>query len=110
MPVPNALQNKALKVWKAPSLSADILSTYVSGTERRKKTYTIRDHPQLYEGSRPHQLFEELRKEVLAIDPCVSEEFLKLYIAYKAETNFVDVIPQAARLKLSLEHEISRDP
>ena len=96
------LTNKALKVWKAPSLSADILATYMSGTERGKKSYTIMDHPQLYEGSSPHQLFEGFRKEVLAIDQCVSEEFLKLYIAYKAETNFVDVIPQAARLKLTL--------
>ena len=106
------LTNKALKVWKAPSLSADILATYMSGTERGTKSYTIMDHPQLYEGSRPHQLFEEFRKEVLAIDQCVSEEFLKLYIAYKAETNFVDVIPQAARLKLTLNmkfHEI-HDP
>lgn len=27
---------------------------------------------------------------------------LKLYVAYKAETNFVDVVPQAKRLRLSL--------
>ena len=47
-------------------------------------------------------LFEELRKEILALDGCVSEEFLKLYVAYKAETNFVDVVPQAKRLRLSL--------
>jgi predicted transport protein len=49
---------------------------------------------------------------VLALDPCVSEEFLKLYVAYKAETNFVDVVPQARRLRLSLNvafHEID-DP
>ena len=31
-----------------------------------------------------------------------TEEFLKLYVAYKAETNFVDVVPQAKRLRLSL--------
>ena len=34
---------------------------------------------------------------------------MKLYIAYKAETNFVDVVPQAKRLRLSLNldfHEI----
>tara|TARA_B100000315_G_scaffold45939_1_gene40732 strand:+ start:1387 stop:1620 length:234 start_codon:yes stop_codon:yes gene_type:complete len=30
------------------------------------------------------------------------KELLKLYVAYKAETNFVDVIPQATRLLLSL--------
>ena len=45
-------------------------------------------------------LFQALRKEVLALDPVVSEEFLKYYVAYKAETNFVDVIPQARRLRL----------
>ena len=48
------------------------------------------------------ELFEAFRKEVLALDPCVTEEFLKLYVAYKAETNFVDVVPQAKRLRLSL--------
>ncbi len=46
------------------------------------------------------------------LDPCVTEELLKLYIAYKAETNFVDVEPQSRRLRLSLNmsfHEI-QDP
>ncbi len=47
-------------------------------------------------------VFEAFRKQVLALDPCVAEEFLKLYVAYKAETNFVDVVPQAKRLRLSL--------
>jgi predicted transport protein len=59
-----------------------------------------------------HNVFEALRKEVLALDPCVTEEFLKLYVAYKAETNFVDVVPQSKRLRLSLNlsfHEIN-DP
>lgn len=47
-------------------------------------------------------VFDALRKEILALDPAVTEEFLKLYVAYKAETNFVDVVPQAKRLRLSL--------
>ena len=38
----------------------------------------------------------------LVLDPCVNQEFLKLYVAYKAETNFVDVVPQAKRLLLVL--------
>jgi predicted transport protein len=37
-----------------------------------------------------------------ALDPCVIEEFLKLYVAFKAETNFADVIPQASRLLVSI--------
>ena len=47
-------------------------------------------------------LFDAFRKAVLALDPCVAEEFLKLYVAFKGETNFVDVIPQAKRLLLIL--------
>ena len=57
-------------------------------------------------------LFQDLRQRIIGIDPCVTEEFLKLYVAYKAETNFVDVVPQAKRLRLSLNlgfHEID-DP
>jgi predicted transport protein len=37
----------------------------------------------------------------------VSEEFLKVYVAYKAETNFVDVVPQVKRLRLSLNMPFS---
>ncbi len=59
--------------------------------------YTLDDHPHLAEGSPMRPLFEAFRKEVLALDPCVTEEFLKLYVAYKAETNFVDVVPQKSR-------------
>lgn len=57
-------------------------------------------------------LFDAFRREVLALDPCVTEEFLKVYVAYKAETNFVDVVPQSKRLRLALNmafHEI-QDP
>ena len=34
-------------------------------------------------------LFEAFRKEVLALDPSVSEEFLKAYVAYRFETGFM---------------------
>lgn len=43
-----------------------------------------------------------LEIEITALDPCVTVGFLKLYVAFKAETNFVDVIPQANGLRLSL--------
>jgi len=63
--------------------------------------YTIADHQYL---TRPPMdaVFETLRTEILALDPVVTEEFLKLYVAYKAETNFVDIVPQAKRLVLTL--------
>jgi predicted transport protein len=66
-----------------------------------KERYSIEDHPQLAFGPMK-ELFTAFRKEIMALDPCVSEEFLKLYVAYKAETNFVDIVPQAQQLRISL--------
>ena len=101
----------AAGVWAVPSLRAELLESYRPHDEKAAG-YTIDDHPQLATGSPMRELFEIFRKDVLALDPCVSEEFLKLYIAYKAETNFVDIVPQKSRLRLSLNmqfHEL-HDP
>jgi len=100
----------AIQVWRAPQLDDEELAEYhpknVQGS-----SYSVADHRHLESGAiRP--LFEAFRKAVLALDPCIVEEFKKKYIAYKAETNCVDVVPQAKRLKLFLKiqyHEIS-DP
>jgi uncharacterized protein with ParB-like and HNH nuclease domain/predicted transport protein len=87
-------------VWSAPKLPQDILDAYLRKPDANT-AYTIDDHPNLLTANmRP--VFDAFRKAVLVLDPCVSEEFLKLYVAYKAETNFVDVVPQAKRLRLSL--------
>ncbi|RIJ28447.1 GmrSD restriction endonuclease domain-containing protein [Henriciella mobilis] len=94
------LAKTALEVWPSPSLPAEILAEYKPKTPT-KESYSIEDHPHL---STPAlaKLFGAFRKEVLALDPCVTEEFLKRYVAYKAETNFVDAVPQAKQLRLSL--------
>jgi len=94
------LADLAVSVWSAPALPGDILDAYRPKVDTATE-YTSDDHPHLLAaGMRP--VFNAFRKAVLALDPCVSEEFLKLYVAYKAETNFVDVVPQAKRLRLSL--------
>lgn len=95
------LADLALGVWTGPKLDADILAAYQPKKESSASSYSIEDHPYLL-ASGMREVFEEFRKQVLALDPNVSEEFLKLYVAYKAETNFVDVVPQAKRLRLSL--------
>ena len=98
------LATLAAAVWISPKLSAQVLETYKP--KPTTNVYTIADHPHLESGPlRP--VFDEFRKQVLALDPCVTEEFLKLYVAYKAETNFVDVVPQAKRLRLSLNLSFS---
>lgn len=94
------LAERAVSVWSAPTLARETLQAYrpTAGLGAR---YTIDDHPYLLTPTmRP--IFESFRRAVLALDPCVTEEVLKLYVAYKAETNFVDIVPQATRLRLSL--------
>ena len=98
------LAEQAASVWVTPALSAEVLDGYHPKKEKAE-TYSIGDHPHLATQAPMRQLFETLRKEILALDPCVNEEFLKLYVAYKAETNFVDVVPQAKQLRLSLNME-----
>ena len=105
------LSRLAVDVWPAPVLSDDVLVAY-GPKAGRSVGYTLNDHPHLAADSPMRPMFEIFRKEALALDQCVSEEILKLYVAYKAETNFVDVIPQKGRLLLSINlrfHEL-HDP
>jgi uncharacterized protein with ParB-like and HNH nuclease domain/predicted transport protein len=95
------LARVAVDVWAFQKLAPDKLEPYAPESSS-KVTYTVADHHHL-QAPEARELYEALRTEVVALDPCVTEEILKLYIAFKAETNFVDVIPQAKRLVLSLK-------
>ena len=100
------LSDLALTVWSSPKLAEDVLESYRPDSTE-KSTNSIENFAYLSPGNSSfveevRNLFDVLRKEILAIDSVVVEEYLKLYIAYKAETNFVDVVPQAKRLRLSL--------
>jgi uncharacterized protein with ParB-like and HNH nuclease domain/predicted transport protein len=103
------LAHLVAQVWVEPHLDPAVLDSYKPKTVA--VGYSIDDHPNLAAGQmRP--VYEVLRKEVLALDPCVTEEFLKYYVAFKAETNFLDVVPQAKQLRLYLTiepHEVA-DP
>ena len=106
------LAHKAADVWAAPLLPDEILDSYRPKTPESAGGYTIEDHKYFADGTPMRLLFERFRKEVRALDPCVTEEFLKRYVSYKAETNFVDVEAQAKWLKLWLNlqfHEL-HDP
>jgi len=92
----------ATSVWISPVLSEETLDIYRPKDQKLETAYSVNSYAHLAAGATQRELWEMLRKEVLSLDPCVTEEFLKFYIAYKAETNFVDVVPQASRLRLSL--------
>ncbi|WP_338616835.1 DUF262 domain-containing protein [Achromobacter sp. E1] len=100
------LAGDSARVWAAPQLDSSVLDAYRPSATNAGQHYSIDDHPHLTSGT-IRTLFDALRKEILELDPCIYEEYLKLYVAYKAETNFVDVIPQARRLRLSLNMPFS---
>lgn len=93
------LIEKALKVWEAPFLSEENLNNY--RPNKNTKTYTINSYE--YLNGDMLELYNELKKRILNINPIVREEFTKLYIAFKAETNFVDIVPLKSKLRLSLK-------
>jgi len=96
------LSESATAVWVQPVIAHDVLTAYRPQPSEQASQYalmTLRSWPT---GRPMRPLFEALRVELLALDPNITEEILKLYIAYKAETNVVDIVPQASRLRLSL--------
>lgn len=93
------LAQDALKIWSYPKIDKEILENYKP--KEKRHTFTLNNYKHL-QNSKSKELFETLRKEILTLDENVEEEILKQYIAYKFNTNFVDIIPQQNRLKLSI--------
>lgn len=90
---------KAKDIWFAPKLPQDILDNYKPEV-RENSVYTIDNY--IYLKGNTFDLYQALKKRILNIDSSVKEEYKKLYIAFKSTTNFVDIEPQKARLRLSL--------
>lgn len=95
-----SLAHMALDIWKFPNLAAEIIARYERMPEVNGDEYSL-DHFEHLNGD-ILELFEALQKRILNLDSSVREEVKKLYIAYKTTTNFVDIIPQKSRLRLSL--------
>jgi uncharacterized protein with ParB-like and HNH nuclease domain/predicted transport protein len=98
----NVLAEAATRAWPVPIIPPSVLEQYKKAAPSAETgpLYTLADHPKL----QGHVLavFETLRKRILNLDSSVREEIRKNYIAYKAETNFVDIVPQQSRLRLTL--------
>lgn len=98
----NRLAEKALKVWSYPVVDESELKRVLSKEKSTVKTlYTYADHKNL-QNPEVREIFDTLRDQVLSIDPAVYEEVLKLYVAFKADTNFVDVVFKSSGLRLTI--------
>lgn len=99
------LSKRAIEIWPRFEVDAGTLKKF-EAVKRTASNYTLADHPNL-ERQEVRALFDALRAEVLALDSNISETVLKYYIAFKAETNFIDVIPKTRWLRLSLNMKFS---
>ena len=52
-------------------------------------------------------LFEVLDRRIRNLSPDIKREFKKLYVAYKLDTNFADIVFQKQRLRISLNMKFS---
>ena len=52
-------------------------------------------------------LFEALDKRIMNLSPAVKKEYKKLYVAYKLDTSFVDIVFQKQRLRISINMKFS---
>lgn len=93
------LAEVASKVWDSPKVESLNLSEFQPPKQAEPTQYTLDSYPQL-QSEAVKALFDAIRKEILGLDPVVAEVCRFGYVAYKAETNFVDVEPQSKRLKL----------
>lgn len=89
----------AKKAWPYPTLSEAELAPYLKQDEAAQ-TYSLESYQYLNDDNRI--LFEQLNTRILNLGTYVKREFKKLYIAYKADTNFVDIVIQNSRLRLAV--------
>lgn len=95
----NELCKLAKTIWAYPTLPDTILVKY-KPVESDFTEISIENYE--YLNGALLDLYEEIDKQIRNISSDVKREFKKLYIAYKVGTNFVDIVPQKSRLRLSV--------
>lgn len=97
------LSNKAKEVWGYPKLSDEELAPYCI-EEKPVQKYSLNT----YDINKiTKKLFDVLDKRIMNLSSDVKREYKKLYIAYKLDTNFVDVVVQKQRLRISVNMKFS---
>ena len=97
------LAQKAKEIWKYPVLEKEILTSYQQEGRPTQK-YSLDSYGM---NSQTKELFDLLDKRIINLSPNVKREFKKLYIAYKLDTNFVDIVVQKQRLRLVINMKYS---
>lgn len=97
------LADKAKQIWEYPQLAAAELAPYQTGTKPAER-YGLESYDT---NIVTRTLFGVLDRRIQNLSPDVKREFKKLYVAYKLDTNFVDIVFQKSRLRISLNMKFS---
>lgn len=97
------LADKAKQIWPFPDMTAAELAPYQT-VEKSAERYSIESYDT---NVFTKTLFEALDRRIRNLSPDVKREFKKLYVAYKLDTNFVDIVFQKQRLRISLNMKFS---
>lgn len=105
----NILLKKALEIWAFPQLSEEEMAPYKAAEPEDAPKYSIESYDtNLF----TRMLFEKIDTRIMNLSSGVKKEFKKLYVAYKLDTNFVDIVFQEKRLRISINMKFAdvKDP
>lgn len=97
------LADKAKQIWAFPDMTAAELAPYQT-MEKPAERYSLETYDT---NVFTKTLFEVLDRRIQNLSPDVKREFKKLYVAYKLDTNFVDIVFQKQRLRISVNMKFS---
>ena len=97
------LAEKAKQIWEYPTLTASELAPYQI-SEKITEKYSLESYDT---NVFTKTLFSVLDRRILNLSPDVKREFKKLYVAYKLDTNFVDIVFQKQKLRISVNMKFS---
>ena len=97
------LAKKAEYIWPYPTLTVEELAQYQI-EEKTSQKYSLETYDM---NDLTKKLFESLDKRIMNLSPAVKKEYKKLYVAYKLDTNFADIVFQKQRLRISINMKFS---
>ncbi|WP_298033999.1 DUF262 and DUF1524 domain-containing protein [uncultured Dysosmobacter sp.] len=97
------LADRAKQIWAFPAITEAELAPYCAEKKTAERyslaTYDTNAFTKI--------LFETLDRRIQNLSPDVKREFKKLYVAYKLDTNFADIVFQKQRLRISVNMKFS---
>lgn len=99
----NELAKKAESIWPYPALTSEEFAKY-QVEEKTTKKYSLETYDM---NALTKMLFEALDKRIMNLSPAIKKEYKKLYVAYKLDTNFADIVFQKQRLRISINMKFS---